>query len=66
MNYDLKKKVGPKYENVNSGGDVFCKYLENDDKFWPQIAEKSTMPVDVKCPFPKVNCKSSIVNVNWH
>lgn len=54
MGYEIKKKVGPKYEPVNSGADVFCTFLENDKQFWPQIAEKSNMPAEVKCPFPKV------------
>lgn len=54
MNYEIKKKVGTSYETVQSAGDVFCTFLENDKKFYPQIAEKSTMPDEVKCPFPKV------------
>lgn len=55
MGYDIKKKVGTVYESLQSGGDVFCTFVENDTKFYPQISEKSTMPAEVKCPYPKVN-----------
>lgn len=55
MNYEIKKKVGNSYESLQSGGSVFCTFVENDSKFYPKIAEKSTMPADAKCPYPKVS-----------